>query len=143
MPITKLSLHDHCLSESFLCYLFCVSAFVTMQSVCVSTHQTVELGHGTLAARLADVPHLDTALAAGVDVACGGADGDGTHHLSVVQSVDLTGMPWDARAQQGIRRERHRLHLSIRTYMERVGTGEKEEVNRGREVGENGMSANH
>jgi hypothetical protein len=99
----------------------------------VSTHQTVELGHGTLAARLADVPHLDTALAAGVDVACGGADGDGTHHLSVVQSVDLTGMSWDARAQQGIRRERNWLHLSIRTDVERVSTGEKEK-------GENGQS---
>ncbi|PWA20856.1 hypothetical protein CCH79_00007197, partial [Gambusia affinis] len=74
---------------------------------------TVQLGHGALASRLADVPHLDAALASGVDVACGGADCDGAHHLPVAQRVDLTGVTRDARAQQGVGGERHRLHLAV------------------------------
>lgn len=81
------------------------------------TDQTVELGHGALAARLADVPHFDTAFAASVDVSCRGADGDGTHHLSMAECVDLAGMARDAWAQESIRREGHRLHLSICTHM--------------------------
>lgn len=81
------------------------------------TDQTVELGHGALAARLADVPHFDTSFAASVDMACRCADGDGTHHLSMAESVDLTGMARDAWAQESIRREGHRLHLSICTHM--------------------------
>lgn len=47
------------------------------------THQTVQLRDGTLAPGLRDVPHLDAALATGVHVLGGVADGDGTHHLAV------------------------------------------------------------
>ena len=93
--------------------------FVFLSSL--RSHQTVQLGHGALAPWLADVPHLDAALASSVDVARGGADGDGAHHLSVVQRVDLTGVTRDARTQQGVGWKRHRLHLAIRTHMERVG----------------------
>ncbi len=89
------------------------------------SHQTVQLGHGALASRLADVPHLDAALASGVDVARRGADGDGTHHLPVVQAVNLTGVARDSRAQQGIRGKGHRLHLAVCAHMERVSAGEK------------------
>lgn len=94
----------------------------------METHQTVQLGHRALAAWLADVPHFDTTFATGVDVACGGADGDGTHHLSMTQGVDLTGMTRDARAEEGIRREGHRLHLTICAHMERVSTGGRKDV---------------
>lgn len=48
-----------------------------------SSHQTVELGHRTLATRLADVPDLHTALASSVDMTCRVADGDRTYHLAV------------------------------------------------------------
>ena len=89
------------------------------------SHQTVQLGHGALASRLADVPHLDAALSSSVDVARRGADGDGAHHLSVVQGVYLTGMAWDSRAQQGVRGKGHRLHLAVCAHVERVGAGEK------------------
>ena len=82
------------------------------------SHQTVQLGHGALASRLADVPHLDAALASRVDVACGGADGDGAHHLSVVQGVDLPGVARDSRAQQGVGGKGHRLHLAVRAHVE-------------------------
>lgn len=92
------------------------------QSVVVS-HQTVQLGHGTLASLLADVPHLDAALSSCVDVTSGGADCDGAHYLSVAQCVDLTGMTWDPRAQEGIRGERHRLHLAVCADMKGVGSG--------------------
>ncbi|TNN44180.1 hypothetical protein EYF80_045625 [Liparis tanakae] len=75
--------------------------------------QAVELGHRALAAGLADVPDLDTALAAGVDVARGVADGHGAHHFPVAQRVDLASVTRDARANQCVRREGHRLHLTI------------------------------
>lgn len=89
------------------------------------SHQTVQLGHGALAARLADVPHLDAALSSGVDVTRGGADGDGAHHLAVVQGVDLTCVARDPRAQQGVRGKGHRLHLAVGAHVERVGAGER------------------
>lgn len=47
-------------------------------------HQTVQLGHRTLAAGLADVPDFDTAFTTSVDVACGVANSDSAHHLAVV-----------------------------------------------------------
>lgn len=68
-------------------------------SVETGTHQTIQLGHGALAARLTDVPHFHAAFAPGVDVARGGADGDGAHHLSVAECVDLSGVAWDSRTQ--------------------------------------------
>lgn len=88
------------------------------------SYQTVELGHWALAAWLADVPDLDTALAASVDVTRGVADGDGAHHLSVAQCVDLAGVAWDARAYQRIWREGHGLHLTICTHMKRISSAE-------------------
>lgn len=84
-------------------------------------HQAVQLGDGALAAGLADVPDLDAALAAGVDVARGVADGDGAHHLAVAQRVDLPRVPRDAGPRQRVVRERHRLHLPVRAHVERVG----------------------
>ena len=82
------------------------------------SHQTVQLGHGALASWLADVPHLDAALSSGVDVARRRADGDSTHHLSVVQGVDLAGVARDSRAQQGVGGKGHWLHLAIRAHVE-------------------------
>lgn len=96
-------------------------------------HQAVQLGDGALAAGLADVPDLDAALAAGVDVARGVADGDGAHHLAVAQRVDLPRVPRDARPRQRIVRERHRLHLPIRADVERVRPAGRERV---RDTGE-------
>ena len=106
-----------------------ISIFKTCVCACLTSslvsHQTVQLGHGALASRLADVPHLDAALASGVDVARRGADGDGTHNLSVVQGVNLTGVARDSRAQQGVRGKGHRLHLAVCAHVERVGAAEK------------------
>ena len=86
------------------------------------TYQAVQLGDGTLAARLADVRDLDAAIAASVDVTRGVADCDGADHLPVGQRVDLASVARDARAYQRIRREGHWLHLSIRTHMKRIGS---------------------
>ena len=95
-------------------------------SRCVQTltapYQAVQLGHGTLAARLADVPDLNAALATGVDVARGVADGDGAHHLAVAQRVDLASVAWDARAYESVRGKGHRLHLAVGAHMKGVGT---------------------
>lgn len=87
------------------------------------TYQAVQLGHWTLAARLADVPDLDAALAASVDVTRGVADGDGAHHLPVAQRVDLASVARDARAYQRVRREGHGLHLAVRTHVKRISSG--------------------
>lgn len=64
------------------------------------SHQTVQLGHGALASWLADVPHLDAALAAGVDMTRWVTDGDGTHNLPVAESIDLPCVTRNARADQ-------------------------------------------
>lgn len=64
----------------------------------LASHQAVQLGDGTLAAWLADVPYLHTAFAACVDVSCGIADGHSTYHLPVTERVDLPGMPGNTRA---------------------------------------------
>lgn len=88
----------------------------------VQTHQAVQLGHWTLAARLADVPDLHAPFAAGVDVTGGVADGDGAHHFPVAQRVDLASVARDARAYQRVRREGHRLHLSVRAHVERISS---------------------
>lgn len=87
------------------------------------THEAVQLGHGRLVARMADVPHFNAALAAGVDVARGVTDGDGAHHLPVAQSIDLASVARDAWADQRVRRERHGLHLSVGTHMKGIGSG--------------------
>lgn len=83
-------------------------------------YQAVQLGHGALASRLADVPDLDTSLAPGVNVAGGVADRDGAHHFSVAQRVNLACVAWDARADQSIWRKRDGLHLTVCADVERV-----------------------
>lgn len=85
-------------------------------------HQAVQLGDRTLVARVADVPHLDTALAARVHVSRGVADSDRAHHLSVVERVDLAGMAGDSRSDEGVWGEGDRLHLAIRSDVEGVGS---------------------
>lgn len=80
------------------------------------------MGHGALAARLADVPDLHTSLATGVNMACGVADGDGTDHLAMAQRVNLACVAWDAWSDQRIWRKRDGLHLTICTDVERVRT---------------------
>lgn len=82
--------------------------------------QAVELGHGALAARLADIPDFDTTFATSVDVTCGVADGDGAHYFPMAQCVDLTSVPRDARAYQCVWGKGHGLHLTICTYMKRI-----------------------
>lgn len=98
---------------------YCISRFSKTK---MAPYQAVQLGHGALAARLADVPDLDAALAAGVDVARGVADGDGAHHLAVAQRVDLAGVAWDARAYESVRGKGHWLHLAVGAHMKGVGT---------------------
>lgn len=49
---------------------------------------------------MADVPHFNAALTAGVDVARGVADGDGAHHLAVAEGVDLACVAWNAWTHQ-------------------------------------------
>ena len=102
---------------------------VTLQCcVCTGhcTHKAVQLGYRGLVARVTDVPHLDAALAAGVDMTRRVTNGDSTHHLPVAQSIDLPCVARDARADQCVRGERYRLHLSISAHMKGVGSkGEK------------------
>lgn len=80
------------------------------------------MGHWALAAWLADVPDLDAALATGVDVARGVADGDSAHHLPMAQCVDLASVAWNARAYQRIWREGHGLHLTICAHMKGISS---------------------
>ena len=56
---------------------------------------------------------------------CGGADGDGAHHLSVAQAVNLSGVTRDSWAQQSVGGEGHRLHLSVCTHVEGISPAEK------------------
>lgn len=94
----------------------------------MSPHQTVQLGHGALAARLTDVPDFDTAFATSVDMTSGVANGYCAHHLTVVQRVDLTGVAWDTRSNQGVGREGHRLHLTISADVEGVRAGREKTI---------------
>lgn len=86
------------------------------------THQAIKLWHWALVSRVTYVPHLNTSLPSSVNVSGGVADGNRTHHLSMVQCVDLTGVaryPW---AHQSIRGEWNWLHLPISRYVKGVGT---------------------
>lgn len=83
-------------------------------------YQAIQLGHRGLAARLANVPDFDTAFATSVDMARGVAYGNGAHHLAVAQCVYLTGVAWNAGANQSVGWEGHRLHLTICTDMKGV-----------------------
>ena len=78
------------------------------------------MGHWSLAAWLTDVPHLDTALAPGVDVLGGVGHGHGTDHVPVGETVDLPNVPGYARSYQCIGGEWHRPSLSVRIDMERI-----------------------
>lgn len=91
-----------------------------------SPHQTIQLGHGALAARLAHVPDFDTAFATSVNMTCGVANGNSTDHLAVAQCVDLTGVAWNTGANQGVGWEWHRLHLAVCTDMEGVSAERKD-----------------
>ena len=88
-------------------------------------YQTVQLGHGALAAGLADIPDFDTAFATSVDMTCGVANGNSTHHLAVAQCVDLTSVAGDTGANKGVGWEGHRLHLAICTDVEGVSSAGK------------------
>ncbi|TNN55936.1 hypothetical protein EYF80_033872 [Liparis tanakae] len=63
-------------------------------------------------------------------------DGNGAHHLPMVQCVDLAGVARNPWAHQSIRRERYRLHLSVGRHVKRISTDERkekgEEVKQGR-----------
>jgi hypothetical protein len=83
-------------------------------------HQTIQLRDGALVAGVADVPHLNAALATCVHVPCGVADGHCTHHLPVVEGVDLPSMSGNPRSNEGIRGKRNRLHLAISSNVEGV-----------------------
>lgn len=85
------------------------------------------MGHRALAAGLADVPDFDTAFATSVDVTCWVANGNSAHHLAVAQRVDLACVAGDTRADQGIGREGHRLHLAVGADMEGVSSVGKHE----------------
>ena len=78
------------------------------------------MGDWALVARMADVPDLYTALATCVHVPCGIADGHCTHHLPMVEGVDLPSMSRDPGSNEGIRGKGDRLHLAIGTNMKGV-----------------------
>lgn len=84
------------------------------------------MGHGALAAGLADIPDFDTAFSTSIDMACGVANGNSTHNLAVAQRVDLTGVAWNTGADEGIGWEGHRLHLAICADVEGVSPERKD-----------------
>lgn len=86
------------------------------------TYQAVQLRNRALVPRLADVPDFNTAFATRVHVSCGVADGNCTHNFPMIQSVDLAGMARDSWTDEGIRRERNRLHLTICSNVKGVGS---------------------
>lgn len=85
-------------------------------------YQAVELRDRALVARVADIPDFDTPLATRVHMSRGVADGNCAHNFPMVQSVDLTGMARDSWTDEGIGRERNRLHLAICSNMKGVGS---------------------
>jgi len=86
----------------------------------IYTHQTVQLRHWALVSGVTNVPDLDATLPSCVNVSGGVTDGNGAHHLSMVQCVDLTGVARNPWANQSIRGERYRLHLAIRCHVKRI-----------------------
>lgn len=91
--------------------------------------QAIELGDGFRAAAtaLTDVPHLDAALAAGVNVLgrirnCHGAD-----HLAVRERVYLTRVTRYSWADEGVLRERNWLHLPFAGHVKAVRTATRKE----------------
>lgn len=92
-----------------------------MHKPATHTHQTVELRHWALVSWVTDIPHLDTTLPSCVNVSRGVTDGNGTHHLAMVQCVYLAGVTRNPRAHQSVWGERNRLHLSIGSHVKGVG----------------------
>lgn len=88
------------------------------EKIWTCTHKTVELGDGSLGLGLADVPHLDAALAARVHVLGGVADGHSAHHLSVREGADLPSRTGNPRAHERIGRERYGLRLAVPVHVE-------------------------
>lgn len=86
------------------------------------THQTVQLRDGALIARVTDVPDLDAALPARVHMSGGVADGHGAHHLPVVQRVDLARVSGDSGSDESVGGEGDRLHLTVCSDVEGVGS---------------------
>lgn len=100
-----------------------------MHQPATRTHQTVELRHWALVSWVTDIPHLDTTLPSCVNVSSGVTDGNGTHHLAMVQCVYLTGVTRNPRAHQSVWGERNRLHLSIGSHVKGIGPeGSRKEV---------------
>lgn len=89
------------------------------------TYKAVQLRHWGFVAWVADVPHLHAAFAPSVNMTRRVTDGDGAHHISVAQRIDLSSVAWDARADQCIGRKRHRLHLSIGAHVKGVRSEER------------------
>lgn len=99
----------------------------TSQLIIHLTHQTVQLRHRALVSWVTNVPDFNTALSSRVYMSGGVTDSNGTHHLSMVQRVDLTGMARDPWAHQSIWREWNWLHLSVGCDMKGVGTDDRGE----------------
>jgi hypothetical protein len=79
----------------------------------VQHYQTVKLGHRAFGDGLADIPHLDTALATSVHVFGWVADSNSAHHLAMTQCVDLSCVSRNPWTNEGICWEWHRLQLSL------------------------------
>ena len=79
------------------------------------------MGHRCFPAWLADVPHLDAALASRVHVLGGVGHGDGADNFTVGKSVDLAAASWDPLGGQSVVGEGYRLQLVVSTHMEGVG----------------------
>lgn len=77
------------------------------------TDQAVQLRDRSLHVGMIYVPHLHTALAAGVDKLGGRGNGDRTDDLAVGECVDLASMPGNASAVECVRRKVHRVHLVL------------------------------
>jgi len=86
--------------------------------------EAVELGNGlgAAAAALTNVPDLDAALAAGVDVLGRIRDRHGADHLTVSERVYLARVTRYPGCRESIGRERHRLHLTFARYVETIRT---------------------
>ena len=81
--------------------------------------QTVQLRHRKFL-RLSNVPDLDASFATSVDILGGVGHGDGAHHLSVRQRVDLATLPRDARRGQSVWWEADWLQVAVLAHVERV-----------------------
>ena len=79
------------------------------------------MGHRCFPAWLADVPHLDAALASRVHVLGGVGHGDRADNIAVGKGVDLSYVSRDTRPDEGVCGEGHCSCLSLSVHVERVG----------------------